>query len=97
MEYPVVSASLGPAARTASPSRLVPKRVQPEVISMLDVQPAEAAVHEDAPAGAAAGRAGHFGSVVGVDRVGHAGAVVAHGADRVVQDLGEPLEDDGSR
>ena len=39
----------------------------------------------------AAGRAGHFGWVVGVDRVGQAEALVAHGADRVVEDLAELL------
>ena len=37
--------------------------------------PAEAAVFEDALAGVAAGRAGGFGLVVGVDRVGHAEAL----------------------
>jgi len=38
-----------------------------------------------------AGRAGKFGFVVGVDRVGHADALRAHGADIVVKDLGELL------
>ena len=38
----------------------------------LGVEPAQAAVFEDALAGVAAGRAGHFGFVVGVDRVGQA-------------------------
>jgi beta-phosphoglucomutase family hydrolase len=55
------------------------------------VRPAEAAVFEDALAGVAAGRAGHFGYVVGVDRVGQADALRAHGADVVVRDLGELL------
>lgn len=55
--------------------------------------PAEAAVvFEDALAGVAAGRAGHFGYVVGVDRVGQADALRAHGADIVVRDLAELLE-----
>ena len=49
--------------------------------------PSEAAVFEDALAGVAAGRAGRFGFVVGVDRVGHADALRAHGADIVVSDL----------
>jgi beta-phosphoglucomutase family hydrolase len=62
---------------------------------LLGVQPAAAAVFEDALAGVAAGRAGHFGYVVGVDRVGQAEALAAHGADRVVQDLAELLEDGG--
>jgi beta-phosphoglucomutase family hydrolase len=58
----------------------------------LDVDPAEAAVFEDALAGVAAGRAGHFGFVVGVDRTGHAERLRRAGADRVVSDLGELLE-----
>jgi beta-phosphoglucomutase family hydrolase len=54
--------------------------------------PAQAAVYEDALAGVAAGRAGDFGFVVGVDRVGQAEALKAHGADIVVRDLAELLE-----
>ncbi|HEY2636041.1 MAG TPA: HAD-IA family hydrolase, partial [Solirubrobacteraceae bacterium] len=52
-----------------------------------------AAVYEDAEAGVAAGRAGSFGRVIGVDRVGHADALREHGADVVVQDLAELLDD----
>ena len=59
------------------------------------VGPAQAAVFEDALAGVAAGRAGGFGYVVGVDRVGQAAELRAHGADLVVQDLAELL--DGTR
>lgn len=55
-------------------------------------EPAEAAVFEDALAGVEAGRAGRFGFVVGVDRVGHAEALRAHGADVVVRDLAELLD-----
>ena len=55
----------------------------------LGVHPAAAAVFEDALAGVEAGRAGHFGFVVGVDRVGHAKALREHGADIVVSDLAE--------
>jgi len=55
----------------------------------LGVAPAEAAVFEDALAGVAAGRAGGFGFVVGVDRVGQADALREHGADVVVSDLAE--------
>jgi beta-phosphoglucomutase family hydrolase len=58
----------------------------------LGVTPAEAAVFEDALAGVAAGRAGGFGCVVGVDRVGQAEALRAHGADLVVADLAELLQ-----
>jgi beta-phosphoglucomutase family hydrolase len=57
----------------------------------LGVEPAEAVVFEDALAGVAAGRAGKFGYVVGVDRVGHADDLRAHGADVVVTDLGDLL------
>ena len=57
----------------------------------LDIAPAAAAVFEDALAGVAAGRAGAFGLVVGVDRVGQADALRAHGADIVVTDLSELL------
>jgi beta-phosphoglucomutase family hydrolase len=57
----------------------------------LGVQPAHAAVFEDALAGVQAGRAGGFGVVVGVDRVGQAGALTDHGATIVVQDLAELL------
>ncbi|MDQ1732045.1 MAG: hypothetical protein QOK10_2204 [Pseudonocardiales bacterium] len=53
------------------------------------VPPEQAAVFEDALAGVAAGRAGGFGYVVGVDRVGQAEQLRAHGADVVVKDLSE--------
>jgi len=58
----------------------------------LDAPAAAAAVFEDALAGVAAGRAGGFGTVVGVDRVGHTAALREHGADIVVTDLGELLD-----
>jgi HAD superfamily hydrolase (TIGR01509 family) len=58
----------------------------------LGVEPAQAAVFEDALAGVAAGRAGNFGFVVGVDRVGQADELRDHGADVVVKDLAELLE-----
>ena len=53
----------------------------------------EAAVFEDAISGVAAGRAGHFGYVVGVDRVGgdHEAKLLENGADVVVKDLSELL------
>ncbi|MFJ8357061.1 beta-phosphoglucomutase family hydrolase [Streptomyces sp. NPDC093984] len=53
----------------------------------LGVEPKAAAVFEDALAGMDAGRSGHFGYVVGLDRVGQADALRAHGADVVVPDL----------
>ncbi len=57
----------------------------------LGVEPRAAAVFEDALAGVAAGRAGKFGHVVGVDRVHQAQALREHGADVVVADLDELL------
>jgi beta-phosphoglucomutase family hydrolase len=56
------------------------------------VGPDQAAVYEDALAGVESGRAGKFAFVVGVDRVGQADALKAHGADIVVQDLSELLD-----
>ncbi len=58
----------------------------------LGLRPNAAVVFEDALAGVAAGRAGGFGFVVGVDRVGQAEALKQHGADIVVTDLAELLE-----
>lgn len=59
----------------------------------LDVEPSQAAVFEDALAGVEAGYAGGFGFVVGVDRVGQADALLERGADIVVSDLADLLED----
>jgi beta-phosphoglucomutase family hydrolase len=58
----------------------------------LGVGPDTAAVFEDALAGVEAGRAGRFACVVGVDRVGEADALRQHGADIVVEDLSDLLE-----
>ncbi|MGW3888779.1 beta-phosphoglucomutase family hydrolase [Micromonospora chokoriensis] len=58
---------------------------------LLGVDPTHAAVFEDALSGVAAGRAGGFGYVVGVDRVGQADELLAHGADVVVKDLADLL------
>jgi beta-phosphoglucomutase family hydrolase len=57
----------------------------------LGLEPAAAAVFEDALAGVEAGRAGNFGYVIGVDRAGQAAALRSDGADAVVQDLSELL------
>ena len=59
---------------------------------VLGVEPGAAAVFEDALSGVAAGRAGGFGFVVGVDRVGQRDELLAHGADRVVTDLAQLLD-----
>lgn len=72
-----------------------------EAARRLGVPPARAAVFEDAVAGVEAGRAGHFGYVVGVDRVDRVGQVNDHehadalrerGADIVVTDLADLLD-----
>ncbi len=55
----------------------------------LGVPASASAVFEDALAGMDAGRSGHFGYVVGVDRVGQADELRTHGADVVVADLAE--------
>jgi beta-phosphoglucomutase family hydrolase len=55
----------------------------------LGLAPAQCAVFEDALAGVAAGSAGRFGYVVGVDRAGQRDELKAHGADIVVDDLAE--------
>jgi len=57
----------------------------------LGVEPAQAVVFEDALSGVAAGRAGRFGFVVGVDRVGQADGLRERGADVVVTDLEQLL------
>ena len=62
-----------------------------EAARRLGVAPTNAAVFEDALAGVAAGRAGGFGLVVGVDRAGHGAELRASGADVVVTDLAELL------
>ena len=62
-----------------------------EAARELAARPEAAAVYEDALAGVEAGRAGRFGLVVGVDRVGQGEALRQHGANVVVTDLAELL------
>lgn len=59
---------------------------------LLGVEPAEAVVVEDASSGVAAGAAGDFALVLGVDRGGNRDALLAAGADVVVEDLAETLD-----
>lgn len=69
-----------------------------EAARRLGVEPAQAAVVEDALAGVEAGRRGGFGLVVGVDRSAGPTSVAdlrAHGADLVVGDLAELLTTGG--
>jgi beta-phosphoglucomutase family hydrolase len=58
----------------------------------LGAEKEQCTVFEDALAGVAAGRAGDFGCVIGVDRVGQRDALLAGGADRVVDDLEELID-----
>lgn len=58
----------------------------------LEVSAAGAVVFEDALAGVESGRAGNFGYVIGVDRVSQREALLASGADVVVDDLEELLQ-----
>jgi beta-phosphoglucomutase family hydrolase len=60
-----------------------------EAAQQLGTSPARIVVIEDAIAGVAAGRAGGFGLVIGIDRAGHAADLEAAGADIVVADLGQ--------
>lgn len=73
--------------------RALPGKPRPDTFlaaaAGLGVTARQSAVFEDALAGMDAGRSGGFGYVVGVDRVGQADALRAHGADTVVEDLAE--------
>ena len=62
--------------------------------TLAGVDPTAAVVFEDAVAGVEAGHAGHFGYVVGVNRIGdqHAADLRHHGATIVVDDLAQLLE-----
>ena len=60
-----------------------------EAARRLGVEPADAAVVEDAISGVEAGRRGRFGLVIGVDRAAQREALAAAGADLVVGDLAE--------
>jgi beta-phosphoglucomutase family hydrolase len=75
--------------------RSLPGKPKPDTFllgaELLGVPKEQCVVFEDALAGVEAGRAGEFGFVVGVDRVGQAEALKAHGADIVVKDLSELL------
>ena len=58
---------------------------------LLDADPKQAAVFEDALAGVEAGAAGGFATVIGVDRASQRDALMAAGADVVVDELDELL------
>jgi beta-phosphoglucomutase family hydrolase len=60
-----------------------------ETARRLGVQPMRIVVFEDALAGVEAGKRGHFGRVVGIDRDQHTIALRQHGADVVIKSLQE--------
>ena len=63
-----------------------------EAARLLGAAPAQSAVYVDALAGVEAGRAGGFGLIIGVDRVGQAAALRHHGADVIVKDLSDLMK-----
>ena len=80
------------AEREGLPGKPAPDRF-PAGARALGAEPAQAVVFEDALVGVEAGRAGGIGLVVGVDRTGQAEALRERGADVVVQDLSELMEE----
>ncbi|MGW8993816.1 HAD family hydrolase [Streptomyces zhihengii] len=89
----------GEAARMGLPGKPDPALFL-EAAARLAVPPEDCVVVEDALAGVEAGRRGGFGLVVGVDRTGGPGTAAAlrdHGADLVVRDLAELLDDEPTR
>ncbi len=76
------------SARLALPGKPDPA-IFLEAGSRLGVEPAAAIVVEDAVSGVAAGRAGGFGGVIGIDRGSNREALEEAGADVVVEDLSE--------
>jgi trehalose 6-phosphate phosphatase len=75
----------------------LPGKPQPdtflEAAKRLGVDASQAAIVEDALSGVEAGRNGNFGLVIGVNRTGQAEALQEHGADVVVDDLGDLPEE----
>ena len=59
---------------------------------LLGVEPARTVVIEDAISGVEAGSNGNFGLVIGVARKGNAEELRQHGAQVVVNDLGELVD-----
>ncbi len=83
----IVAAQLGLPGKPAPDTFL-------EGARRLGVDPQRAVVVEDAVSGVQAGRAGGFGLVIGVDRHGDPEALHGGGADVVVADLGELLDEE---
>lgn len=82
----------GVAAELGLPGKPAPDTFS-HAAEQLGTTNARAVVLEDAISGVAAGRAGDFGLVVGVDRGAGAKALTDAGADIVVRDLAELLDD----
>jgi beta-phosphoglucomutase family hydrolase len=80
------------AARLSIPGKPAPDTFL-EAAKQLAVKPGRAVVVEDAIPGVQAGHAGGFGLVIGVDRHDDADALLDNGADIVVKDLSEMLEE----
>lgn len=78
----LLAAELGIAGKPAPDTYL-------HAAELLGLPASACAVVEDAPSGVAAGRAGEFGLVIGVDRGVGAATLLGHGADVVVDDLAE--------
>ncbi|MBB5832144.1 HAD family hydrolase [Brachybacterium aquaticum] len=76
------------AAREGMPGKPAPDTFL-RAAALLGVDPSDAVVYEDAVSGVAAGAAGGFGAVVGVDRGAGAQALTDAGATLVVADLEE--------
>ncbi len=85
--FPVVVHG-GVAEERGLPGKPAPDTYE-EAARLLGVADADAVVVEDATSGVAAGAAGDFALVIGVDRGTGADALLAAGADVVVTDLGE--------
>ena len=64
-----------------------------EAARMAGAEPSQAVVFEDATSGVQAAKAGNVGYIVGVDRVGQADELNAAGADIVVTDLADLLQE----
>jgi alpha,alpha-trehalase len=79
------------AAATGLPGKPAPDTFL-EGARRLGAEPARSIVVEDAVSGVQAGKAGGFGLVIGVDRAGNPDALRDGGADLVVEDLGELIE-----
>ncbi len=84
----LVAADAGLAGKPAPDSYLLGA-------TQLGVDPARTVVVEDATSGVAAGAAGHFGVVIGVDRGAGADTLLANGATFVVDDLADLLPNAG--